>query len=55
MQLADLVAVMNDGRIEQIGTPEQLRAAPATAFVAEFLAESLPRPVAPVPNVVNLR
>jgi sulfate/thiosulfate transport system ATP-binding protein len=59
LQVADLVAVMNQGRIEQIGTPEQLRTAPATPFVAEFLAESLPRPVAPVAdvvaNVVNLR
>jgi len=55
LQVADLVAVMNQGRIEQIAAPEQLRAAPATPFVAEFLAESLPRPVAPLANVVNLR
>ena len=46
---------MNAGRIEQVGTPEQLRSSPATPFVAEFLAESLPRPAAPAPNVVNLR
>ena len=59
LQVADLVAVMNEGRIEQIAAPEQLRSSPATAFVAEFLAESLPRPMAPmvnvVANVVNLR
>ncbi|MCB1351867.1 MAG: ABC transporter ATP-binding protein [Rhodobacteraceae bacterium] len=35
--LADRVAVMNRGRIEQFDTPEMLRGAPATSFVADFL------------------
>jgi sulfate transport system ATP-binding protein len=35
--LADLVAVMNQGRIEQYGTPEEVRRSPKTDFVAEFL------------------
>jgi len=35
--LADLVAVMNAGQIEQYGTPEDVRRAPKTPFVAEFL------------------
>lgn len=35
--LADLVAIMNKGRIEQYGTPADVRRAPKTAFVAEFL------------------
>ncbi|HUO98632.1 MAG TPA: ATP-binding cassette domain-containing protein [Rhizomicrobium sp.] len=35
--LADLVAIMNAGKIEQYGTPEDVRRAPKTAFVAEFL------------------
>ena len=35
--LADLVVVMNQGRVEQCGTPEALRRAPATQFVADFL------------------
>jgi sulfate/thiosulfate transport system ATP-binding protein len=35
--LADLVAVMNAGRIEQYGTPEDVRRSPKTPFVAEFL------------------
>jgi len=39
--LADLVAVMNAGRIEQYGTPADVRRAPKTPFVAEFL-ESAP-------------
>jgi iron(III) transport system ATP-binding protein len=35
--LADRVAVMNAGRIEQIGAPETLFRQPRTRFVAEFL------------------
>jgi len=35
--LADLVAIMNQGRIEQYGTPEEVRRSPKTDFVAEFL------------------
>lgn len=35
--LADRVAVMRAGRLEQIGTPDALVARPANAFVAEFL------------------
>ena len=36
--MADLVAVMNKGRIEQVGTPELVRRDPRTAFVSEFLS-----------------
>jgi sulfate transport system ATP-binding protein len=39
MVLADRVAVMNAGRIEQVGTPEALEAAPASPFVFAFLGE----------------
>jgi sulfate transport system ATP-binding protein len=35
--VADLVAVMNQGRIEQYGQPETVKRAPGTAFVQEFL------------------
>ena len=35
--LADRVAVMNAGRIVQVGTPEAVYAHPASRFVAEFL------------------
>ena len=38
MELADLVVVMSMGRIEQIGTPAEIRDRPATRFVQEFIA-----------------
>jgi multiple sugar transport system ATP-binding protein len=37
MTLADRVVVMNNGSIEQVGTPQQLYHAPATRFVAGFI------------------
>jgi spermidine/putrescine transport system ATP-binding protein len=37
MSMADTIAVMNQGRIEQLGAPEVLYERPATAFVAGFL------------------
>jgi spermidine/putrescine transport system ATP-binding protein len=38
--LADRVAVMNAGRFEQVGTPQELYYAPATPFVAGFVGAS---------------
>jgi spermidine/putrescine transport system ATP-binding protein len=40
MTMADQIAVMNRGRIEQLGTPAQLYEKPRTAFVARFLGAS---------------
>jgi putative spermidine/putrescine transport system ATP-binding protein len=40
LAVADRVAVMNAGNIEQIGTPEELYSTPATAFVANFVGLS---------------
>ena len=40
MTMADTVAVMNKGRIEQLGAPEELYELPRTAFVANFLGQS---------------
>jgi putative spermidine/putrescine transport system ATP-binding protein len=37
LAVADRVAVMNDGRIEQIGTPEELYSTPVSPFVAGFV------------------
>jgi sulfate transport system ATP-binding protein len=36
--MADLVAVMNKGRIEQVGTPNDVRRDPKSKFVSEFLS-----------------
>jgi iron(III) transport system ATP-binding protein len=38
--LGDQVAVMRSGRIEQIGTPDELYRSPATPWVAEFVGEA---------------
>jgi spermidine/putrescine transport system ATP-binding protein len=40
MALADAIAVMHDGRIEQLGAPTELYERPRTAFVAGFLGAS---------------
>lgn len=40
MTMSDQVAVMLRGRIEQIGTPEELYNAPATPFVAAFVGDA---------------
>ncbi len=40
MTMADTIAVMNEGRIEQMGSPADLYDNPKTAFVANFLGQS---------------
>jgi spermidine/putrescine transport system ATP-binding protein len=40
MTMADTVAVMNKGAIEQMGAPEELYELPRTVFVANFLGQS---------------
>jgi spermidine/putrescine transport system ATP-binding protein len=40
MTMADTVAVMNNGRIEQMGNPVELYESPRTTFVANFLGQS---------------
>jgi spermidine/putrescine transport system ATP-binding protein len=40
MDMADTVAVMNKGRIEQMGSPEKLYDRPKTVFVSKFLGQS---------------
>ncbi|HWA56565.1 MAG TPA: ABC transporter ATP-binding protein [Gemmatimonadales bacterium] len=37
LTMSDRIAVMNEGRVEQIGTPEEIYHAPATVFVANFI------------------
>ena len=37
MEIADRVAIMNGGRIEQVGSPREVSERPQTAFVEAFL------------------
>ncbi|MGW5365616.1 ABC transporter ATP-binding protein [Actinopolymorpha pittospori] len=37
LSMSDRIAVMNGGRIEQLGTPHEIYRQPATRFVAEFI------------------
>ncbi len=56
MTMADQIAVMHGGRIEQLGTPNELYETPSTAFVAGFLGVSnlIPGTVSG-PDTVRLR
>lgn len=38
--MSDRVAVMNQGRIEQLGPPREIYDSPATSFVADFIGET---------------
>ncbi|MCX7645127.1 MAG: ABC transporter ATP-binding protein [Rhodobacteraceae bacterium] len=40
LSMADRIAVFNEGRIEQIGTPEEVYNRPAKPFVADFVGSS---------------
>ena len=44
LSLSDTIVVMNDGRIQQIGTPTDIYNEPVNSFVADFIGES---------NIVN--
>jgi sulfate transport system ATP-binding protein len=53
MEVADRVVVMDKGRIEQSGTPQQVYEQPQTAFVHEFIGESIRLPVVVLNNEVH--
>ncbi len=40
LTMSDRIAVMNQGRIEQVGTPEEIYAQPASIFVAGFIGSA---------------
>jgi ABC-type Fe3+/spermidine/putrescine transport system ATPase subunit len=40
LAMSDRVAVMNEGRIEQLGPPQEIYDSPATGFVADFIGET---------------
>ena len=44
LELADRVALLKDGQLEQVGTPEELYHEPASAFVFDFLGDSVQLP-----------
>ena len=45
LEVANRVVVMDKGRIEQVGTPDEVYDRPATAFVHGFIGESIELPV----------
>ncbi len=44
LELADRVAVLKDGALEQVGTPEELYHEPSSAFVFDFLGDTVQFP-----------
>ncbi|HIK53750.1 MAG TPA: ABC transporter ATP-binding protein [Synechococcales cyanobacterium M55_K2018_004] len=40
LSLSDRIAVMNDGRVEQVGTPKQIYEFPQSPFVADFIGDT---------------
>ncbi len=44
LELADRVALLKDGALEQVGTPEELYHEPASAFVFDFLGDTINLP-----------
>src|SRR4029078_939649 len=39
LELSDRVVIMHQGRVEQVGTPEEVYHSPATPFVVQFLGD----------------
>jgi sulfate transport system ATP-binding protein len=54
LELSDRVAILDRGRIEQIGTPDEVYDRPATAFVAGFIGEAVRLPVEVVAGAVRI-
>jgi len=50
LTMSDRIAVMRAGRLEQVGTPEEIYDAPATAFVARFIGSANLIPVVAGPS-----
>jgi sulfate transport system ATP-binding protein len=46
LELADRVAILNAGRLEQVGTPDEVYDHPASAFVMSFVGDTSSIPVA---------
>ena len=53
MTMGDRIAVMNDGKLEQVGTPDEIYNSPATLFVAGFVG-SPPMNLVAAGDIVDL-
>ena len=40
MAMSDQIAILSNGRVEQVGTPEEIYGQPASKFVAQFIGDS---------------
>ncbi|CUU42730.1 sulfate/molybdate ABC transporter ATP-binding protein [Blastochloris viridis] len=54
LEIADRVAILNHGRLEQIGTPDEVYEQPVTGFVAGFIGEAVRLPVAASGGVLRI-
>ena len=45
LELSDRVAILNGGRLEQVGTPDEIYDQPGSAFVMSFVGDSVRLPV----------
>ncbi len=54
LELAHRVAIFNRGRVEQVGTPDEVLDQPATPFVAGFVGEAVRLPVDASGRVIRL-
>ena len=55
LTMSDRIAVFNNGRIEQIETPERLYRRPNSFFVADFIGESVSVPVEVSSNIAKIQ
>ncbi len=53
LELADRVVVIDKGRIEQVGTPQDVYENPATPFVHEFIGEAIAAPITIANGVIS--
>lgn len=53
IRIGSRIAIMEGGRIVQVGTPEEILLSPATPYVAEFVAHISPLPVLRVQNCMS--
>ena len=54
-ELADRVAILNQGKIEQVGSPTQILTHPKTKFISDFVGEMAIKPRISHNNVVELK